>query len=43
MVCLCGAVIGPAGSGGEGVYKCVCRWELLLCVGVYEAVASMIC
>ena len=18
---------------GEGVYKCVCRWELLLCVG----------
>ena len=32
MVCPCGAVSGPAGSGGESVYKCMCRWELLLCV-----------
>ena len=27
MVCPCGAVRGPAGSGGGGVYKCVCRWD----------------
>ena len=34
MVCLCGAVRKPAGSGGgEDVYNCVCGWELLLCVG----------
>jgi len=33
VVCPCGAVSSQKVVAGEGVYKCVCRWELLLCVG----------